>query len=60
MEKQYERFKVAAAGTMTIIVFWKWRRIFLQRGLNLKMEAEGSSETLTNIYQNIWQHIKEG
>jgi hypothetical protein len=24
------------------------------------MEAEGSSETLTNIYQNIWQHIKEG
>jgi len=60
MEKQYERFKVFTAGTMTIIVFWKWRRIFLQRGLNLKVEAEGSSETLTNIYQNIRQHIKEG
>jgi len=59
MEKQYERFKVVTAGTMTIIVFWKWR-IFLQRRFNLKMEAEGNSETLTNIYQNIRQHVKEG
>ena len=58
MEKQYERFNVVAAGIMNSIFFWQWRRIFSHRGLNLKMEAEGSYETLTNIYQNIWQHIK--
>jgi hypothetical protein len=46
--------------TMNIICFCMWRRTIFHRRSNLKMEAEGSSETLINIYQPTRHHITEG